>query len=105
MDDPYSYAEGMAQATLTLLLRAGVLTKNSVLDLADEYDRRASWENEAQVKEALEQTAHGLRLALFSLDPAPMANPASEHRAQLERKQIRARTAMLERKAREGDNA
>ena len=97
MDTPDSYAEGMAQATLTLLLRAGVLEEDNVLSLADEYDRRASWEKDPRVKEALEQTAHGLRLAPLGLGEAPIVDPAVEFRAEFEREQIRKRTAMLER--------
>jgi len=99
MDVPYSYAEGMAQATLILLLRAGLLDDGDVRKLADEYDRRASWESDPEAKEAMEQTAHGLRLALLGTDEAPEVDPASEFRAQFERDQIRKRTAMIERKA------
>lgn len=95
MDTPYSYAEGMAQATMTLLLRAGVLDEDDVMALAEEYERRASWERDPAAKEAMEQTAHGLRLAPFGLDEAPMVDPASEHRAQYEREQMRRRTAMI----------
>lgn len=100
MDSPRSYAEGMAQATMTLLLRAGVLDDDDVMALAEEYDRRASWERDPVVKEAMEQTAHGLRLAPFGTDEAPYVDPAAEHRAQFERQQMRERTAMIERKAR-----
>jgi hypothetical protein len=57
MDEPRSYAEGMAQATMTLLLRAGVLDDADVMNLADEYDRRASWERDPTVKEAMQQCA------------------------------------------------
>lgn len=95
MDEPRSYAEGMAQATMTLLLRAGVIDDDAVMSLAEEYDRRASWERDPDVKEALAQTAHGLRLAPFAVAEAPLVDPASEHRAQFEREQMRRRTAML----------
>jgi len=103
MDTPYSYAEGMAQATMTLLLRAGVLDEDAVMSLAEEYERRAGWEEDPAAKEALEQTAHGLRLAPFGLEPAPEVNPASEFQAQFQRDQIRKRTAMIERAAGERD--
>ena len=102
MDTPYSYAEGMAQATITLLLRAGVLDDDAVIGLAEEYDRRASWETDPVAKQALEQTAHGLRLAPFGLDEAPIVHPDTESRAQHEREQIRRRTAMIGRQCNDG---
>jgi hypothetical protein len=86
----------MAQATMTLLLRAGVLDEDAIMALAEEYERRASWERDPTAKEAMEQTAHGLRLAPFGLEEAPLVDPASEHRAQYEREQMRKRTAMIE---------
>lgn len=97
MEAPTSYAEGMAEATLTLLLRAGVVEEAAVSALADEYDRRASWERDPVAKEVLEQTAHGLRLALLAPE-TPMIDPASQFRADYERRQMRARTKMLERR-------
>lgn len=96
MLDPQTYGEGMAEATLILLLRAGLLDPDDVATLADEYDRRAGWESRGEAREALEQTAHGLRLALLSTDEAPDVDPTVEARAQFQRQQMRQRTAMLE---------
>ena len=86
----------MAEATLILLLRAGLIDPGDVNALADEYERRAGWERRDKAREALEQTAHGLRLALLSTDEAPDVDPAVEARAQFQRQQMRQRTAMLE---------
>ena len=86
----------MAEATLILMLRAGLVDPDDVTALADEYDRRASWESRDEAREALEQTAHGLRLALLSTDEAPDVDPTVEARAQFQRHQMRQRTAMME---------
>jgi len=97
MDAPGTYAEGMAQATLTLLIRAGVLENGAVEALADEMDRRGSWESEPDAKDAFREVAHGLRVAaLHGGNEAPLVDPAVEHRAQFERDQIRRRTARME---------
>lgn len=94
VDDPAGIADGMAEAALILMLRAGTVTEEAVTGLADEYDRRASWASGAEA-ERLAQVAHRLRVAIVSINPAPVVDPATEFRAQFLRKQMAERTARL----------
>ena len=97
MEAPRSYAEGLAEATLILLIRSGGIEDGEVEKLADELDRRGSWEHREEVQEAFRDVARGLRVALLTgAREAPMVNPEVEHRAQYEREQMRRRTARLE---------
>ena len=97
MEAPQSYAEGLAEATLILLIRSGAIEDGEVEKLADELDRRGSWERREEAQEAYREVAHGLRVAmLIGAAEAPMVNPEVEHRARYEREQMRRRTARLE---------
>jgi len=95
MIPPHNLTEGMALAAITLMLRSGVISEADVIQLADEHDRRATWEDDETVKAALHNTASGLRLVLMSVEPAPMVNSKVEFRAQFEREQTRRRTEWL----------
>lgn len=97
MEAPGSYAEGLAEATLILLIRSGVIEDGAVEKLANELDRRGSWERQDETRDAFRDVARGLRVALLAgAAEAPMVNPEVEHRAQYEREQMRRRTARME---------
>lgn len=93
----------MAEASIVLMLRASVVAEADVLQLADEYDLRAARERDQRRGEAFTMVAHRLRVALTHVDPPPAVDPEVEYRAQYERRQMRERTAILERRAREAD--
>ena len=93
----------MAEASIVLMLRGGVISEDDVLQLAGEYDLRSGRERDQRRGEAFAMTAHRLRVALMHVSPPPAVDPEVEYRAQFERKQMRERTAILERRAREAD--
>jgi hypothetical protein len=93
----------MAEASIVLMLRAGVVTDDDVSQLADEYDLRAGRQQDQRRGEAFRLVAHRLRVALMHVNPPPAIDPQVEYRAQYERRQMRERTAILERRAREAD--
>ena len=93
----------IAEASLVLMLRAGLIQNVDVLAIADEYELRAGRER-CQVRSGvLVEAAHRLRTALLNVASPPKVDPAVEFQAAFERKQIRLRTAYLDRKRREAD--
>lgn len=90
--------DGLGDAAIVLMLRANLISESDVLGLADEYDRRASWDRSESESNRLRAMAHRLRVVLMEVDPAPMTDPAVEYRAQFERDQIRRRTEYYARK-------
>lgn len=104
MDDEDRINAGISEAVLKLIVRSGIVSESAVLAMADEHDtlaKRAS-PHEARVHEMV---AHRLRCVLLDLDPPPAVDPAREFEAQFQRDQIRFRTAMIARKAEDGDDA
>jgi len=104
VDDEDRINAGVSEAVLRLIVRAGIISEDDVLAMAAEHDTlagRAS-PHDAGVHEMV---AHRLRCVLLDLDPPPAVDPAREFEAQFQRDQIRARTAMIARQAKDTDNA
>lgn len=104
MDDSDRINAGVSEAVLKLIVRAGIVSEDDVLAMASEYDTLANRaaQHEAEVHGMV---AHRLRCVLLGLDPPPSVDPAREFEAQFQRDQIRARTAMIARQAKDSDNA
>ena len=99
MDVSPESAEELAMAAIVLLLRSGVVKEGDVLQLADEYSLNAG--RSRHDRPMLERVAHMLRLAPMQVAPPPATDPEVEFRAQYERRQMIARTKLIERKQRE----
>ncbi|MBB4616907.1 hypothetical protein [Sphingomonas abaci] len=104
MDDEDRITAGVSEAVLKLIVRAGVVSEDDVLAIASEYDTLAGRAPQHEVG-VHEMVAHRLRCVLLDLDPPPAVDPAREFEAQFQREQIRLRTAMIARKAKDTDNA
>lgn len=90
------------EATILMMMRAGLIDEEAVSAMADEYDRRAKWASHDHERELFSMTAHRLRVIALMNDPPPGKDPAIEGEAQWRRQQIRDRTAWLERQSKGG---
>lgn len=88
---------GMIEALWITLMRARVIRQDQLLATADEIDDAARHIESEEERDRQHAVARALRCILLHVDGAP--EPASEMRAQFQRRQMRERTALIERAA------
>ncbi|TDN81786.1 hypothetical protein [Stakelama pacifica] len=76
------------------MIRAELIGPEALVDLADEYDTRASRERVKELADQLSMTAHRLRVLAIDHDPPPAVDPESQMRAEYLRKRMWERGAI-----------
>lgn len=85
MDAPQSLEAELFSSVIVMMLRKGIISRDDMAEVAEEFERRADEHGEGEAKERLEQLAH-LASCLILEAAAP---PVSEWRADQRRSRFR----------------